>query len=197
MAYIHLSCIYCCCCRSFAKAVQQELIRGPGDHSDLAAINIQRGRERGLPGYNTFRSLCGLQKATSFDQFKTEIASAVVDKMADVYKHPDDVDLFVGGLLESHVGEGALGPTFSCLIAEQFKRLRSGDRFWYENKSEVGFTEDQLQELRKVSLARMLCDTSDDIKDIPKKVLSVKSVQVACESLPSMDLTKWKVDNDK
>ncbi|KAJ7374154.1 hypothetical protein OS493_009494 [Desmophyllum pertusum] len=97
---------------SFAKAVQQELIRGPGDLSDLAAINIQRGRERGLPGYNTFRSLCGLQKATSFDQFKTEIASAVVDKMADVYKHPDDVDLFVGGLLESHVGEGALGPTF-------------------------------------------------------------------------------------
>lgn len=148
-----------------------------------------------MPGYNTFRSLCGLPKATSFDQFKTEILSTVVDKMAGIYKHPDDVDLFVGGILESHVGSGALGPTFGCLIAEQFKRLRSGDRFWYENESEAGFTEDQLNELRKVSLARMLCDNSDDIKEIPEKVLSVKSVHRACESLPRMNLTKWKIDN--
>ena len=115
--------------------------------------------------------------------------------MADIYKHPDDVDLFVGGILEKHVGAGTLGPTFACLIAEQFQRLRSGDRFWYENESEAGFSEDQLNELRKISLARTLCDNSDDIKEIPEKVLSVKSMQVACESLPRMDLTKWKVDN--
>ena len=184
-----------CPFRSFAKAVQQKLIRGPNDVSDLAAINIQRGRERGLPGYNTFRTLCGLQKATSFDQFKTEIRSAVVRKMAGIYKHPDDVDLYVGGILEKHVGAGALGPTFACLIAEQFQRLRSGDRFWFENESETGFSDDQLNELRKVSLARILCDNSDNIKEIPAKVLSVKSMPVACESLPRMDLTKWKVDN--
>lgn len=172
--------------------MQQELVRGPGDVSDLAAINIQRGRERGLPGYNTFRSLCGLQKATSFDQLEAEIPSAIVDEMAKIYKHPDDVELFVGGILENHMGTGAVGPTFGCLIAEQFKRLRSGDRFWYENNNEVGFTADQLQELRKVSLARMLCDNSDGIKEIPNKALSVKSVQVSCDSLPSMDLNKWK-----
>ena len=83
--------------------------------------------------------------------------------MVQIYQHPNDVDLYVGGLLESHVGTGALGPTFSCLIAEQFKRLRSGDWFWYENESEVGFTAEQLKELRKVSLARMICDNSDDI----------------------------------
>ena len=53
--------------------------------------------------------------------------------MAQIYQHPDDVDLYVGGLSESQVGTGALGPTFGCLIAEQFKQLRSGDRFWYEN----------------------------------------------------------------
>ena len=148
-----------------------------------------------MPGYNTFRSLCGLQKATSFDQFKTEIPSATVDKMATIYTHPDDVDLFVGGILESHVGAGALGPTFGCLIAEQFQRLRSGDRFWYENESEAGFSEDQLNELRKASLARVFCDNSDDITQIPEKVLSVNSVHVACESLPKMNLTKWKAEN--
>ena len=112
--------------------------------------------------------------------------------MAQVYQHPDDVDLFVGGLLESHVGAGALGPTFGCLIAEQLKRLRSGDRFWYENESEVGFTAEQFKELRKVSLARMICDNCGDIKNIPERVLSVKSDQVPCESLPSIDFSKWK-----
>ena len=175
--------------------MQEKLIRGPGDVSDLAAINIQRGRERGLPGYNIFRSFCGLQKATSFDQFKGEIPSADVEKMAQIYQNPDDVDLFVGGLLENHEGTGALGPTFACLIAEQFQRLRSGDRFWYENNGEVGFTADQLNELRKVSLARMLCDNSDSIKIISRSVLSVKSVQVDCTAIPSMDLNKWKIKN--
>ena len=113
--------------------------------------------------------------------------------MAQIYQHPDDADLYVGGLLESQVGTGAMGPTFGCLIAEQFKQLRSGDRFWYENQSEVGFTADQLKELRKVSLARMLCDNSEDTKKISKNVLSVKSGQVACKGLPSINLSKWKI----
>ena len=94
--------------------------------------------------------------------------------------------------MESHVGAGALGPTFSCLIADQFKRLRNGDRYWYENKSNVGFSIDQLNELRKVSLARIFCDNSDDIKEIPEKVLSVNSVHVTCQSLAKLDLTKWR-----
>jgi len=61
--------------------------------------------------------------------------------------------MFEGGILENHVGSGALGPTFGRLVAEQFKRLCIGERFWYEEKKEFGFNEDQLQELWKVSLA--------------------------------------------
>ena len=110
-----------------------------------------------------------------------------------IYKHPVDVDPFLGGILENHVASGALRPIFGCLVAEQFKRLCISDWFSYQKKNEVGFNKDQLQELRKVSLARLLCDNINDIKEIPERVLSAKSLPVSCESLPSMDLTNWKV----
>lgn len=41
------------------------------------------------------------------------------------------MDLFVGGLLEA---DGEIGPVFKDIIKEQFRRIRDGDRFWFENK---------------------------------------------------------------
>ena len=81
-------------------------------------------------GYNSWRVLCNLSAAETFDDFKTEIIDADIrEKLQELYKHPSNVDLWVGGLLEELVPGSLLGSTFTCIIAEQFRRLRAGDRY--------------------------------------------------------------------
>lgn len=48
------------------------------------------------------------------------------------FRHPDDIDLFAGGMSETPLPGSILGPTFQCLIAYQFSLYKHGDRFWYE-----------------------------------------------------------------
>lgn len=54
-----------------------------------------------------------------------------VEVLRKLYPNVDDIDLFVGGLLEANEG---LGPVFKQIILEQFTRIRDGDRFWFENE---------------------------------------------------------------
>jgi peroxidase len=56
----------------------------------------------------------------------------VVQEIRRIYNSIDDVDLFIGGVSERPVDGALLGPTFLCLIGDQFARLRRGDRLFYE-----------------------------------------------------------------
>ncbi len=44
---------------------------------DLVSLNVQRGREHGIPDYNTVRAFCGLPKAVSFEDLSNEIEQQV------------------------------------------------------------------------------------------------------------------------
>jgi hypothetical protein len=102
---------------------------------DLYAIDIQRGRDLGLPDYNTVRADYGLAPVTRFDQITSDASlQAQLRQLYGTTNGQDNVnsiDLFVGGLSEDHVPGGSLGPTFTRIIADQFERLRDGDRLWY------------------------------------------------------------------
>src|SRR4029077_19360259 len=105
----------------------------PPDGIDLAAINIQRGRDLGLGTLNETREALGLTKYTSFDQITDDTETAQALKTA-YHNNVDSIDLWTGGLSESTVRGAMIGETFQKMIATQFENLRDGDRLWYENQ---------------------------------------------------------------
>jgi peroxidase len=58
---------------------------------DLAAINIQRGRDHALPGYAAWRRHCGFGEPTSFDQLQNVITNDKLRwKLENLYGHPGE-----------------------------------------------------------------------------------------------------------
>ena len=99
--------------------------------SDLASLNIQRGRDHGLSSYNQTRTDLGLAPAASFADVSSD--AVVQAKLQSAYGTVDDMDLWIAGLAEDHVPGATVGETFWTIIQEQFLALRDGDRFWFEN----------------------------------------------------------------
>ena len=68
-----------------------------------------------------FRAKCGLQLATDFSDLSDTMSQDQIDKLTSVYNHVDDIDLYIAGLMETPTSGSLLGPTFSCIIADQVK----------------------------------------------------------------------------
>lgn len=124
----------------------------------LAALNIVRGRDHGLPSYVEARAeLLGDIDPSSLDpaDFSIITADAAVQaQLAAVYGSVLEVDLWVGGLAEGHVDGAAVGPLFHFILAEQFARLRDADPLWYEDRTWLD--EDLLEAIEQTSLADVL-----------------------------------------
>lgn len=99
---------------------------------DLAALNIQRGRDHGLPSYNDTREANGFGRATDWSDITSN--TDMQERLYLTYSSVDDVDLWVNGLFEDAQRGSHLGPLFTKLVSQQFKYLRDGDRYWYRNK---------------------------------------------------------------
>lgn len=69
----------------------------------MAAINVQRGRDHGIPAYVSWRGPCGLSKIKSWDDLHVIMGPKSVQRLRLAYSNVDDIDLFVGGLAERPV----------------------------------------------------------------------------------------------
>jgi len=100
----------------------------PEELVDLAAIDILRDRERGVPRYNRFRELFHKPRVRSFEQMTDDPQLAAA--LREVYGHPDKVDLMVGMYAEKPPeGFGFSDTAFRVFILMASRRLKS-DRFF-------------------------------------------------------------------
>ncbi|KAF5287282.1 hypothetical protein FQR65_LT02155 [Abscondita terminalis] len=152
----------------------REKLFGPMEFSrrDLGALNIMRGRDNGLPDYNTVRVHYKLKPITEWKDINPKLFDhnpKLLRLLVSTYANKiDNVDLYIGGMLESF---GEPGELFRTIIKEQFVRLRAADRFWFENVENEIFTEEEIEELRNIKLWDVIVNTThiqpDDIqKDV-------------------------------
>ena len=111
--------------------VRNFLFGQPGQGGfDLPALNIQRGRDHGLPRYNQVRMAYGLPPYATFSQMTSD--PVVRAKLASVYPSPNDIDVWLGALAEKHKPGMMVSETTYAILKDQFERARDGDRFWYQ-----------------------------------------------------------------
>ncbi|HXV66210.1 MAG TPA: peroxidase family protein [Nitrosopumilaceae archaeon] len=116
---------------------------------DLASLNIQRGRDHGIPSYNVVRQAYGLPVVNDYSDITNDMVLADKFELAYGDGNVNDVDLWVGGISEPPVANGMVGPTFAAIIKDQFERSRDGDRYWYENREDLSdFQIDMIKQTR-------------------------------------------------
>lgn len=141
------------------------------------ALAIHRSRDHGIPTYHKALNLCEERLPNTNGQtltFADLQAYGGLSKesriaLESIYQYAEDVDLLAGALLEQPALGTVFGPTLSCLLSIQFAKLRSSDRFWYENDiPPSSLNLDQLNAVRRVTLAGLLCTAGGLKRSQPK-----------------------------
>ncbi len=133
----------------------QNLRRDNGEHLDLAAVDIFRDRERGVPRYNQFRRLLGKSPVKSFDEL-TDVPEWR-KQIKDVYCGDlEKVDLMTGLYAEPlPAGFGFSETAFRIFILMASRRLKSDRLFTDDYRPEV-YTEFGLDYIKKNTMLSVL-----------------------------------------
>ena len=164
---------------------------------DLVSRNIQRSRDHGIPSYAAFYKEFVSNDAnvlSCWDQKPNEISQQNWDILATIYLHPHHIDLFVGGLAETAVEGGIVGPTFNKIIGRQYKELKDGDRFFFTHTGQMNSAE--YAQIKGRSLVDLICDNSNITrmnKDVFKAFDDTENPRVICGSHVKLDINQFKL----
>jgi hypothetical protein len=133
----------------------QNLTRDDGERLDLAAVDILRDRERGVPRYNEFRRLLRKEPVKSFDEITDNPEWR--KQIKTVYDgHLEKVDLMTGLFAEPLPdGFGFSETAFRVFVLMASRRLKS-DRFFTDDYRAEIYTEFGIEYLKKNSMLSVL-----------------------------------------
>ncbi|AUM12713.1 peroxidase family protein [Ketobacter alkanivorans] len=139
-------------------------------NTDLAAVDILRDRERGIPRYNEFRRQIGLNPITDFSDITPDVA--VAEKLREVYNDDiEAIDVMVGSYAEGYrpPGYGFGETSFQIFIAMASRRLMA-DRFFTEDYRPEIYSAEGLDWIDdnnfRTVLLRHFPEFSDDLADV-------------------------------
>ena len=114
---------------------------------DYAAINVKRGRERGIADYNTIRDDFGMPPMNNF--FSLTGSQDAAAQLESLYGDVDNIDPWVGMLAERHNPDALFGELALRIIERQFQLLRDGDSYYYQHGDQ--FEEHQMDDIANTS----------------------------------------------
>jgi hypothetical protein len=132
---------------------------------DLIARDVERARDDGIGTYNQVRVAYGLPAVTSFAQITSNVT--VQKELQAAYGSVDNIDPFEGGLAEDHAAGSDMGPLFTKILADQFTRLRGGDRFFYLNES---WTADEMSLFRQGNTLARVIEANTSVTNLQSDV---------------------------
>jgi len=99
-----------------------------------------------------------------------------------------DIDLLMGALMEEPYRDSIVGETMHWVLSDQFERLRSGDRFWYENQDfdmagTPVFGANLVDWLNQQTLGDLI-HRNTGISAMPASVFSTEGASVMAASVP-------------
>ena len=152
---------------------------------DLCVLDIVRGRDHGIPDYNSVRNGIGLDAVEEFDDINKD--EKVIGRLRAAYGNIDELDAIIGILAEEHLEESALGKTGYLIIKDQFERIRDGDRLFYLNDPDLKIIK---EEISNTSLADVI-ERNTQIRNIPDNVFFVNNVKSEDSYLIVEQQTTW------
>lgn len=150
---------------NFPNALR-ELELPDGRFIDLAAVDIFRDRERGVPRYNEFRRLVGRRPAGSFaDLVGREGREKKWDReLQRVYGDVESVDLMVGLFTEPKPqGFGFSDTAFRIFLLMNGRRLQS-DRFFTTDFTEGVYSKEGMRWIEERTMTRIMADHWPELK---------------------------------
>jgi len=133
---------------------------------DLVSLNIQRGRDHGLPDYKTVRQYFLNQNIANFNQINSN--PVIAQQLATTFNNDvNTIDLWVGLLAEDHLPNSNVGPTMHAILKEQFERIRDGDFYYFQNDPAFTLTEKQtIQNTQLSDIIRRNTDLNNLANDV-------------------------------